>query len=530
MQARHRIPTIFSIYMLDVICCALGCVVLLWQVANQEAELQTATAHQKAELADERLANYKKMHQEFLSVSDDVVKLQTLLSTLGQERDSVARSLELTKAEREEARKLATRRQDEIDAGRKALALIEEQLKKIESDLAKLLIENKKTIAALTSQEKISAALKEKIASAEKDIAGLQGDIALKQGEIDVAAKKLKEQVVVVQLSEKNARRLQQLFDSVRDESKDAQAKLKLTELQLKMRDQELEKSRGAFKEAIAAKEKTGQQLTAGTKDLLAARARIDELTIERDLLKDKLLTRSRELTSAADVIGSLNTEKKTLNQRVVDLQLEVDQRFAGIPLTGENVIFLIDVSGSMVMKDSKTEDPDKWPFLCDTLMKLMRSIPSMKRFQVILFSDKTSYLFGSRDYWLRYEGTQTAKATRDALRKFEVGGGTNMHDAFDEAFRYRKSGLDTIYLFSDGLPNIGEGLPADIAKPTEEQLNFHLGKYVRTKLRDNWNRPLQGKEPVRINSIGFYFESPDVGAFLWALTREHRGSFVGLR
>ena len=57
----------------------------------------------------------------------------------------------------------------------------------------------------------------------------------------------------------------------------------------------------------------------------------------------------------------------------------------------------------------------------------------------------------------------------------------------------------------------------------------MHLGKFVRGKLLSTWNPP--AKDAVRINSIGFYFaESPDVGAFLWALTREHRGSFVGLR
>jgi hypothetical protein len=33
----------------------------------------------------------------------------------------------------------------------------------------------------------------------------------------------------------------------------------------------------------------------------------------------------------------------------------------------------------------------------------------------------------------------------------------------------------------------------------------------------------------VRINSIGFFYESPDVGAFLWALSRENDGSFVGM-
>src|SRR5439155_13989648 len=164
------------------------------------------------------------------------------------------------------------------------------------------------------------------------------------------------------------------------------------------------------------------------------------------------------------------------------------------------------------------------------TLMKLMKSIPTLQRFQVVLFSDKTSYLFGGRDSWYKYEGPQTAKLTRDALRKVKVEGGTNMHDAFEEAFRYRKLKLDTIYLFSDGLPNLGEGVPATIKTPTEPQKNFYMAKYIRDRLKADWNRPAEGQKDVRINAVGFFFESPDVGAFLWALAREHRGAFVGLR
>ena len=37
------------------------------------------------------------------------------------------------------------------------------------------------------------------------------------------------------------------------------------------------------------------------------------------------------------------------------------------------------------------------------------------------------------------------------------------------------------------------------------------------------------GRPRVRINTIGFFYESPDVGAFLWALARENEGSFVGM-
>ena len=50
-----------------------------------------------------------------------------------------------------------------------------------------------------------------------------------------------------------------------------------------------------------------------------------------------------------------------------------------------------------------------------------------------------------------------------------------------------------------------------------------------RKRLKTVLNRPTTGQAKVRINTIGFFFESPDVGAFLWALAREHDGSFVGM-
>jgi hypothetical protein len=523
MQQRHRVPTIFNIYMLDVICCALGCVVLLWQVAHQEATEQTAAAHSTQ-------AKFEQAHREFLAATSDVTQLQNLLAALELKHKNVSQTLALTEKERAEARKLAAMRQEEIDTTRKALSLSEDQLKKLNDELARLLADDKKTRAELTGQLKVSAEQLVRIVLAEKQIATLKKELAQKQTDLDASTRKGKDQVALLNLSEESARKLEKLLALVRDEKKSAQTKLKLTELQLKMRDQELERSRIELKDILASKEKTGKELSVSAKDLLDAKKQLAALTAERDLLEKKLFASARDLTSATGVIGSLQTEKTKLNQRVLDLQSEVEQRFAGVPLTGESIVFLIDVSGSMVMKDAKTEDPDKWPFLCDTLMQLMRSIPTMKRFQVILFSDKTSYLFGSRDYWLKYEGPATAQAARNALRKFEVGGNTNMHDGFEEAFRYRKLGLDTVYLFSDGLPNVGAGLPATIKNATEEQLNFHLGKFVRAKLQNDWNRAEEGKPPVRINAIGFYFESPEVGAFLWAMTREHRGSFVGLR
>jgi hypothetical protein len=99
-----------------------------------------------------------------------------------------------------------------------------------------------------------------------------------------------------------------------------------------------------------------------------------------------------------------------------------------------------------------------------------------------------------------------------------------------ETAFRYRKDGLDAIYLLSDGLPNLGEGVkPEEVNALTELERGARLSTVIRKTLKADWNRDLAGKPRVRINTIGFFYESPDVGAFLWALSRENDGSFVGM-
>jgi hypothetical protein len=523
MLLRHKVPTIFNIYMLDVICCALGCVILLWQVSHQEAEEQTEKAKEKSQAAVLAQSQFEKARTDLLSASSDVVNLQASLADWQRKHRALVASLSLTEKDRDAAQKLAADRKNTITSTQASLSVNEERLKKLQADLEKLLGDKKKTEAELTGIVKINVDLLAKLALADKQIASLKGDITAKLNDIDKAAKKANEQLAQLKLSEEQARKLQKLLDTLRADQKATESKLQVTELQLKMREQDLDKSRKDLLAMADSKGKLSTDLAAGVKDMKEAKALIAALTKERDEWKEKGLAN-------ANALGTLRLEKDKLSQRVADLQAEVEQRFAGIPLTGENVVFLIDISGSMTMLDDNTDDPDKWPFLCETLMKLMKSIPTMKRFQIILFSDKATHLFGNRDKWFKYEGPKTAQMAHDALKKVKVEGGTNMQEAFEEAFRYRKQKLDTIYLFSDGLPNIGDGVPASITKPTEAQRNYYMGKFVRDKLKTDWNRPAEGQNNVRINAVGFFFESPDVGAFLWAMAREHRGAFVGLR
>jgi hypothetical protein len=99
------------------------------------------------------------------------------------------------------------------------------------------------------------------------------------------------------------------------------------------------------------------------------------------------------------------------------------------------------------------------------------------------------------------------------------------MHAAFDAAFRFKAQGLDTIFVFSDGLPNVGPGLPAQPPKDENAQAAL-LSKYLLDTIRARWNA---GTQRVAIHAVGFFYESPNLGAFLWALTRENGGSFVGM-
>jgi hypothetical protein len=225
--------------------------------------------------------------------------------------------------------------------------------------------------------------------------------------------------------------------------------------------------------------------------------------------------------------IIDLQGDKKKLADKVDQLRIESENKFAGIAMTGKRVVFLVDISGSMKLIDEKTPDPNKWPIVIETVGKVMRTIPDLEKFQVVVFSREARYLFG-RGEWQEYRGEASLKRVAEALKGTEPGGDTNLYSAFDLAFRLRSENLDTIYLFSDGLPTSGPGLT-----PQQEQsLNGNqqielLSKHLRTTLK-TWNT-LRDSRRVKINSVGFFYESPEVGAFLWSLSRENEGSFVGM-
>jgi len=458
MRVRNKPPAFVSMWMLDVFCCALGCVTLLWLLNTREAiqsedraraeERRAGSALETARsTAAELLATKAEFDQTRRKLNSDIEDLQGQLLAMTKDRDETARRLALAQGDLKSAADKLT-----------ASAAVNQELEDL-----------------LARKQKESKDLSTRLATLTQSADELMKLIRQKDRERDEIALKAKR--AEDQLNDLDAK-----LKSVSKEAEDATANL-------------------------AAMKKTGDELS-------AARATIRDLQRRQD--------------DANASIIDLQGQKAKLADKYDKLQRDSESRFAGIAMTGKRVVFVVDISGSMKLLDDKTPAPDKWPTVCETVAKVMRSLPDLEKFQVVIFSRKAEYLFGTGG-WQDYRGEPSVKQVKDALLRTEPNGDTNIYDALDLAFRLRPTGLDTVYFFSDGLPTSGPGLTQEQERTLREgEREEKLGRHLRLTLAQAWNRGQAGQR-VRINAIGFFFESPEVGAFLWALARENEGSFVGM-
>src|SRR5437899_491765 len=121
----------------------------------------------------------------------------------------------------------------------------------------------------------------------------------------------------------------------------------------------------------------------------------------ERDQLR-------RDLTSGRAELEALTKRLGTLRAQLAD---DEDR--------------LVDMSGSMDLVDEHTPAPNKWLGVRETLAKVMRSLPDLDKFQVILFSDKLIYLIGKEGRWLDYDPKNSAERVLKALAETKPVGPT---------------------------------------------------------------------------------------------------------
>jgi hypothetical protein len=443
MRVRHRIPSIFNLSMVDVLCCALGCVILLWLINLREA----------------------KHHEE--SAEEEHRRITSELAGIRVDRDKA----------------IALRKQLEMQI---------ESLQKDKNNLLNSLNVKQAEAADLAQQLKLSG----------QRIASLESELRERSKRYEAEAARTEALEKELRLSEK------------RSEKETARSRELTAELKETRRQYAAEKAL-----ASALEKEIAQRL----RDLKDANKNLEKLVASRHSLQRDLEARDREMTM-------LRQQNKILQGEAARVRAAAEKRFAGITLTGRRVLFLVDMSASMDLVDENTKAPAKWADVGSTVARLMSSLPDLEKYQVIVFAEKPAFLFANGEDWLSFNPQSTPEHVRNTLAKITPKGGTNMYAALQLAFHLRAKGMDTIYLFSDGLPNLGEGIrPELLSTLSEVERNDQLARHIRHTLQSNWNRPLPGQPRVRINTIGFFYESPDLGAFLWALARENEGSFVGM-
>src|SRR6266581_2722129 len=94
MKARHRIPTIFNLSMVDVLCCALGCCILLWLLNLREAK-------ERSELAGRTQSELSQTESKLAATGSELDQVAHQAKAAAAERDRLRKELEKAKVERE---------------------------------------------------------------------------------------------------------------------------------------------------------------------------------------------------------------------------------------------------------------------------------------------------------------------------------------------------------------------------------------------------------------------------------------------
>ncbi len=218
---------------------------------------------------------------------------------------------------------------------------------------------------------------------------------------------------------------------------------------------------------------------------------------------------------------------------------------FYGIPVESENVIFILDHSGSM-------SEPSRWKAPEDVatgpsrkgrpivkqegnrkidiarwqLKQCLAGLPEGVRFNVIFFNHEWKIL---SEKMLKIS-TGSLKIAFKFIGELEPVGGTNIYDPVEKGFRFagagmrdklNKTNIDTIFLLTDGMPNAGQ-------IPNADDIIVKIREVNKTK-------------KVRVNTVGVFGSSgrgnimggnaaQEGEAFLKELSQDSGGKFVSTR
>ena len=201
MQVRHRVPSIFSLAMVDVLCCALGCVILLWLLTLRQAKAHEDTAEEQNRNTAELLQSARADRDATADLLEKARKYGNRtgaeLASTRADRDAAyemamdfserARAME---NERDELRKqVAAGRADAREAARK-LDEVSRQLKDARATAALvpgLRADLKEARDKYASEAALAGALEKELARLTDDLKKTGRDLEARGKELDTA-------------------------------------------------------------------------------------------------------------------------------------------------------------------------------------------------------------------------------------------------------------------------------------------------------------------------------------------------------
>ncbi len=206
---------------------------------------------------------------------------------------------------------------------------------------------------------------------------------------------------------------------------------------------------------------------------------------------------------------------------------------FFGMEVVAKNVVFLLDVSGSMEVVDDLPENPGDSPGgggtsvgpggekpqptpgqqesrqrirrVQDELIRTIEKLPPDVRFNIITFNHEIHAM---------WKGVMTASSRRKReaiqyVRKFSAQGETWTDHALRKAFG--ADSLRVIFLLSDGAPR-------------------RDNKLLDTTPILRWVKEANRFRRVRINTVGFEQAGKKLRAFMGLLAKQNNGQYIELR
>ena len=199
-----------------------------------------------------------------------------------------------------------------------------------------------------------------------------------------------------------------------------------------------------------------------------------------------------------------------------------------GLDMTGERVLILVDVSGSMLdryisnvvllrnLSKARQRQSPKWQQAVSTVDWLLSSILVESKFQIYTFDVEARPLIeGTSGTWLDVDDDARIRKARARMREITPAGGTSLYHALSVAARMQPP-PDNLFLLVDGLPTQGSDRSSSRTVSGDQRLRY-FEKAIRR---------LPGQLPVQV--ILYPLEGdPEAAAAYWRLAYDSGGALM---